>query len=183
MSPLTAKLKCPHGTGEDTHGAEAVTEVASDKDGRGRKYHQSLFTLHSLKVFNRRFVVRPRASQEAWRKVQKHLDLNRFISFRNTATSGNDNTVRYVFIRKSGSNTELCAHGRLKSYRNLNIPYCLTFSLMNLETSSICVPGPKTALIPFSLSNGISSSGIIPPPIINTVSIPFSASISATLVK
>jgi hypothetical protein len=28
MSPLTAKLKCPHGTGEDTHGAEAVTEVA-----------------------------------------------------------------------------------------------------------------------------------------------------------
>jgi len=33
MSPLTAKLKCPHGTGEDTHGAEAVTEVASDEDG------------------------------------------------------------------------------------------------------------------------------------------------------
>jgi hypothetical protein len=39
MSPLTAKLKCPHGTGEDTHGAEAVTEVASDEDGRGREDH------------------------------------------------------------------------------------------------------------------------------------------------
>jgi hypothetical protein len=39
MSPLTAKLKCPHGTGEDTHGAEAVTEVASDEDGGGREDH------------------------------------------------------------------------------------------------------------------------------------------------
>ncbi len=34
MSPLTAKLKCPHGTGKDTHGAEAVAEVAFDQDGR-----------------------------------------------------------------------------------------------------------------------------------------------------
>ena len=39
MSPLTAKLKCPHGTGEDTNGAEAVTEVASDEDGGGREDH------------------------------------------------------------------------------------------------------------------------------------------------
>jgi len=39
MSPLTAKLKCPHGTGEDTHGAEAVREVASDEDGGGREDH------------------------------------------------------------------------------------------------------------------------------------------------
>jgi hypothetical protein len=39
MSPLTAKLKCPHGNGENTHGAEAVTEVASDEDGRGREDH------------------------------------------------------------------------------------------------------------------------------------------------
>ena len=39
MSPLTAKLKCPHGTGEDTHGAEAVSEVASDADGGGRQDH------------------------------------------------------------------------------------------------------------------------------------------------
>jgi hypothetical protein len=39
MSPLTAKLKCPHGTGEDTHGAEAVTEVASDEDGGGGEDH------------------------------------------------------------------------------------------------------------------------------------------------
>jgi hypothetical protein len=37
--PLTATRKCPHGNGEDTHGAEAVTEVASDEDGRGREDH------------------------------------------------------------------------------------------------------------------------------------------------
>jgi hypothetical protein len=30
MSPVTAKLKCPHGDGKDTHGAEAVAEVAFD---------------------------------------------------------------------------------------------------------------------------------------------------------
>jgi hypothetical protein len=35
MSPLTAKLKCPHGNGKDTNGAEAVAEVAFDKDGGG----------------------------------------------------------------------------------------------------------------------------------------------------
>jgi hypothetical protein len=39
MSPLTAKLKCPHGNGEDTYEAEAVTEVASDEDGGGREDH------------------------------------------------------------------------------------------------------------------------------------------------
>jgi len=39
MSPLTAKLKCPHGNGEDTHGAEVVTEVASDEDGGGGEDH------------------------------------------------------------------------------------------------------------------------------------------------
>jgi hypothetical protein len=52
--------------------------------------------LHStfLKAFNRRFAVRPRESQKAWREVPKHLDLDRIISFRYTATVGNDNTVR-----------------------------------------------------------------------------------------
>ena len=39
MSPLTAQLKCPHGNGEDTHGREAVTEVAFDQDGGGRQDH------------------------------------------------------------------------------------------------------------------------------------------------
>ena len=39
MTPLTAKLKCPHGRGEDTDGTEAVTEVASHEDGGGRKDH------------------------------------------------------------------------------------------------------------------------------------------------
>ncbi len=34
MSSLTGKLKYPDGTGEDTHGAEAVAEVAFDQDGR-----------------------------------------------------------------------------------------------------------------------------------------------------
>jgi len=33
MSPLTAKLKWPHGDGIHTHGAEAVAEVAFDQDG------------------------------------------------------------------------------------------------------------------------------------------------------
>ena len=30
MSPLTAKVKCPHERGEDTNESEAVTEVACD---------------------------------------------------------------------------------------------------------------------------------------------------------
>jgi hypothetical protein len=33
MSPLTAKLKCPHGDRKHTHGAEAVTEVACNRFG------------------------------------------------------------------------------------------------------------------------------------------------------
>jgi len=47
-----------------------------------------------LKDFNRRFAVRPRESQKAWRQVPNHLDLDRIISFRYTATVGNDNTAR-----------------------------------------------------------------------------------------
>jgi len=39
MSPVTARLQCPHGTGEDTDGAEAVTAVACDEDGGGREDH------------------------------------------------------------------------------------------------------------------------------------------------
>ena len=54
------------------------------------RFLQSIF----LKDFNRRFAVRPRESQKAWREVPKDLDLNRIISFRYTATVGNDNTVR-----------------------------------------------------------------------------------------
>jgi hypothetical protein len=52
--------------------------------------------LHStfLKAFNRRFAVRARESQKAWREVPKPLDLDRIISFRYSATVGNDNTVR-----------------------------------------------------------------------------------------
>ena len=47
-----------------------------------------------LNAFNRRFAVRPRESQKAWREVPNHLDLDRIISFRYTATVGNDNTAR-----------------------------------------------------------------------------------------
>lgn len=54
------------------------------------RFLQSTF----LKDFNRRFAVRPRESQKAWREVPNHLDLDRIISFRYTATVGNDNTAR-----------------------------------------------------------------------------------------
>jgi len=54
------------------------------------RFLQSTF----LKDFNRRFAVRPRDSQKAWREVPKDLDLDRIISFRYHATVGNDNTVR-----------------------------------------------------------------------------------------
>jgi hypothetical protein len=54
------------------------------------RFLQSTF----LSVFNRRFAVSPRESQKAWREVPKNLDLDRIISFRYTATVGNDNTVR-----------------------------------------------------------------------------------------
>jgi len=38
VSPLTTKVKCPHGTGVDTDGAEAVTAVACDGfGGEGRE--------------------------------------------------------------------------------------------------------------------------------------------------
>jgi len=47
-----------------------------------------------IKAFNRRFAVRPKESQKAWRKAPKDLDLDRIISFRYPATVGNDNTVR-----------------------------------------------------------------------------------------
>jgi len=47
-----------------------------------------------IKAFNRRFAVRPIESQKAWRKAPKDLDMDRIISFRYTATVGNDNTVR-----------------------------------------------------------------------------------------
>jgi hypothetical protein len=54
------------------------------------RFLQSTF----LRVFNRRFAVSPRESQKAWREVPKNLDLDRIISFRYTATVGNDNAVR-----------------------------------------------------------------------------------------
>jgi len=39
MSPITAELKCPHGRRKDLIESEAVTEVASHKDGGGREDH------------------------------------------------------------------------------------------------------------------------------------------------
>jgi len=35
MSPLPEKLRCSHGNGKDSNGAEAVNEVTFDKDGGG----------------------------------------------------------------------------------------------------------------------------------------------------
>jgi transposase len=54
------------------------------------RFLQSIF----IKGFNRRFAVRAKESQKAWREAPKDLDLDRIISFRYTATVGNDNTVR-----------------------------------------------------------------------------------------
>jgi transposase len=47
-----------------------------------------------LRDFNRRFAVRPRESQKAWREVPKTLDLDRTISFRYRSVVGNDNSIR-----------------------------------------------------------------------------------------
>ena len=44
--------------------------------------------------FNRRFAVRPRESEKAWRKVPPELDLDRIISFRYRSVVGNDNSIR-----------------------------------------------------------------------------------------
>ena len=51
---------------------------------------QSIFK----KDFNRRFAVKPKDAQKAWREVPKSLDLDRTISCRYPATVGKDNTVR-----------------------------------------------------------------------------------------
>jgi len=47
-----------------------------------------------IKRFNWRFAVPPKASEKAWRKVSKELDLDRIISFRYRSVVGNDNVVR-----------------------------------------------------------------------------------------
>jgi hypothetical protein len=47
-----------------------------------------------LKDFNRRFAVRPRESQKAWRELPKILDLDRIVSFRYRSVVGNDNSIR-----------------------------------------------------------------------------------------
>ena len=47
-----------------------------------------------LKDFNRRFAIRPRESQKAWRELPKTLDLDRLVSFRYNSVVGNDNSIR-----------------------------------------------------------------------------------------
>jgi transposase len=54
----------------------------------------NLFLKSFIKRFNCRFVVLPKDSQKAWRKVANSLDLDRIISFRYRTVVGNDNTVR-----------------------------------------------------------------------------------------
>jgi hypothetical protein len=74
---------------QDRLGAELRLKIIVTIEEANR-FLQSTF----LRVFNRRFAVSPRESQKAWREVPKNLDLDRIISFRYTATVGNDNTVR-----------------------------------------------------------------------------------------
>jgi transposase len=73
---------------------------------------QSIF----LKDFNRRFAIRPRESQKAWREVPKSLDLDRIISFRYQATVGNDNTVRL-----GGLTLDLPPGPQRRSYAKLKV--------------------------------------------------------------
>jgi len=74
---------------QDRLGAELrLKEIVTMEEAN--RFLQSTF----LKDFNRRFAVRPRESQKAWREVPNHLDLDRIISFRYMATVGNDNTAR-----------------------------------------------------------------------------------------
>jgi transposase len=74
---------------QDRLGAELrLKEIVMMEEAN--RFLQSTF----LKDFNRRFAVRPREPQKAWREVPNHLDLDRIISFRYTATVGNDNTAR-----------------------------------------------------------------------------------------
>ena len=74
---------------QDRLGAELrLKEIVMMEEAN--RFLQSTF----LKDFNRRFAVRPRESQKAWREVPSHLDLDRIISFRYTVTVGNDNTAR-----------------------------------------------------------------------------------------
>ena len=83
------------------------------------RFLQSIF----LKDFNRRFAVRPRESQKAWREVPKDLDLNRIISFRYTATVGNDNTVRLgglILDIPPGPQSRSYAKGKVEDRQLLN---------------------------------------------------------------
>ena len=47
-----------------------------------------------MKTFNARFAVPSKESEKAWREVAPKHDLDRLISFRYTATVGNDNAIR-----------------------------------------------------------------------------------------
>jgi hypothetical protein len=60
-------------------------------------------------------------------------------------------------------------------------PYFFRWVFMNSTISVVLVPGPKISSMPLALSFGTSSSGMIPPPIINTSETPCSLKISATL--
>ena len=74
---------------QDRLGAELrLKGIVTLEEANG--FLQSIF----IKAFNRRFAVRAKESQKAWRKTPKDLDLDRIISFRYLATVGNDNTVR-----------------------------------------------------------------------------------------
>jgi transposase len=74
---------------QDRLGAELrLKGIVTVEEANG--FLQSIF----IRGFNRRFAVRPKESQKAWRKVPKDLDLDRIISFRYRSVVGNDNSIR-----------------------------------------------------------------------------------------
>ena len=85
----------------------------------GNRFLQPTF----LNAFNRRFAVKPRESQKAWREVPNHLDLDRIISFRYTATVGNDNTARLgglLLDIPPGPQRRSCAKVKVEARQLLN---------------------------------------------------------------
>ena len=54
----------------------------------------SFLTEQFIDDHNRRFAVKPRAAQRAWRKIPRDMDIKKTISFRYHAVVGNDNAVR-----------------------------------------------------------------------------------------
>jgi len=84
-----------------------------------------------IQRFNRRFAVSPRASEKAWRKPPKQLDLDRIISFSYKATVGNDNTVRL-----GGLTIDIPPGPQRRSYANPTSAFGGTILIVSCTPSS-----------------------------------------------